>query len=130
MNLDEIGKQIVDAAFEVHKALGPGLLESAYESCLKYELTLRGIKYVSQKEIPHIYKGVRVDIGYRLDLLVEDAVIVEIKSIERLTDLNLAQIISYLKLKDLRLGYLINFNVKYFKNGIKRVVNNFEQERI
>ncbi len=128
MNLDEIGKQIVDAAYEVHKSLGPGLLESAYEVCLKHELSLRDIKYVSQKEIPLIYKGVKVDIAYRLDLLVEDAVIVEIKSTDRLTDVNLAQIISYLKLKDLRLGYLINFNVKYFKNGIKRVVNNFEEE--
>lgn len=128
MNLDEIGKQIVDSAYEVHKSLGPGLLESAYEACLKHDLSLRDIKYFSQKEIPLIYKGVKVDIAYRLDLLVEDTVIVEIKSTDRLTDVNLAQIISYLKLKDLRLGYLINFNVKYFKNGIKRVVNNFEEE--
>jgi len=128
MNLDEIGKQIVDAAYEVHKTLGPGLLESAYEACLKHELTLRGIKYVSQKEVPLIYKGIRVDVAYRLDLLVEDVIIVEIKSTDRLTDVNLAQIISYLKLKDLRLGYLINFNVKYFKNGIKRVANNFADE--
>jgi len=128
MDLDEIGKQIVDAAFEVHKTLGPGILESAYEACLKHELTLRGINFVSQKEVPLIYKGIRVDVAYRLDLLVEDMVIVEIKSTDRLTDVNLAQIISYLKLKDLRLGYLINFNVKYFKNGIKRVVNNFEEK--
>jgi len=128
MNLDEIGKQIVDAAYEVHKTLGPGLLESAYEACLKHELTLRGIRFVSQKEVPLIYKGIRVDVAYRLDLLVEDVIIVEIKSTDRLTDVNLAQIISYLKLKDLRLGYLINFNVKYFKNGIKRVANNFVEE--
>jgi len=128
MNLDEIGKQIVDAAYEVHKTLGPGLLESAYEACLKHELTLRGIRFVSQKEVPLIYKGIRVDVAYRLDLLVEDVIIVEIKSTDRLTDVNLAQIISYLKLKDLRLGYLINFNVKYFKNGIKRVANNFADE--
>lgn len=128
MNLDEIGKQIVDAAYEVHKTLGPGLLESAYEACLKHELTLRGIRFVSQKEVPLIYKGIRVDVAYRLDLLVEDVIIVEIKSTDRLTDVNLAQIISYLKLKDLRLGYLINFNVKYFKNGIKRVANNFSDE--
>jgi len=128
MELDEIGKQIVDAAYEVHKTLGPGLLESAYEACLKHELTLRGINFVSQKEVPLIYKGTRVDVAYRLDLLVEENVIVEIKATDRLTDVNLAQIISYLKLKDLRLGYLINFNVKYFKNGIKRVVNKFEEE--
>lgn len=128
MDLDEIGKQIVDAAYEVHKTLGPGLLESAYEACLKHELTLRGINFVFQKEVPLIYKGIRVDVAYRLDLLVEDRVIVEIKSSDSLTDVNLAQIISYLKLKDLRLGYLINFNVKYFKNGIKRVVNNFEED--
>jgi GxxExxY protein len=128
MDLDEIGKQIVDAAYEVHKALGPGLLESAYEACLKHELTLRGINFVSQKEVPLIYKGIRVDVAYRLDLLVEENIIVEIKATDRLTDVNLAQIISYLKLKDLSLGYLINFNVKYFKNGIKRVVNNFDEE--
>lgn len=128
MDLDEIGKHIVDAAYEVHKTLGPGLLESAYEACLKHELALRGIKFVSQEEVPLVYKGIRVDVAYRLDLLVENRVIVEIKSTDRLIDVNLAQIISYLKLKDLRLGYLINFNVKYFKNGIKRVVNNFEEE--
>lgn len=128
MDLDEIGKQIVDAAYEVHKTLGPGLLESAYEACLKHELTLGGMNFVSQKEVPLIQKGTRVDVAYRLDLLVEDIVIVEIKSTDRLTDVNLAQIISYLKLKDLRLGYLINFIVKYFKNGIKRVVNNFVEE--
>ena len=128
MTLDEIGKIIVDASFEVHKTLGPGLLESAYEACLKHELSLRGINFVSQKEVPLIYKGIRVDVAYRLDLLVEDRIIVEIKSIEKLTDVNLAQVISYLKLKDLRLGYLINFNVKYFKNGIRRIVNNYQEE--
>ncbi|MBE2217071.1 MAG: GxxExxY protein [Ignavibacteria bacterium] len=125
MELEKIGRQIVDAAYEVHKALGPGLLESAYEACLKYELYSRKIKYVSQMEIPVVYKGVTVDIAYRLDLLVEEKVIVEIKSVESLNDLHLAQILSYLKMKDLNLGFLINFNVKYFKNGIKRVVNNY-----
>ena len=126
MELEEIGRQIVDAAYEVHKALGPGLLESAYEACLKYELYSRNIKFLSQVEIPVVYKGVSVDIAYRLDLLVEERIIVEIKSVERLNDLHLAQILSYLKMKDLNLGYLINFNVKYFKNGIKRVVNNYD----
>jgi len=125
MELEKIGRQIVDAAYEVHKALGPGLLESAYEACLKYELYSRKIKYVSQMEIPVVYKGVTVDIAYRLDPLVEEKVIVEIKSVESLNDLHLAQILSYLKMKDLNLGFLINFNVKYFKNGIKRVVNNY-----
>ncbi len=126
MELEEIGRQIVDAAYEVHKTLGPGLLESAYEACLKYELYSRNIKFLSQMEIPVVYKGVTVDIAYRLDLLVEERIIVEIKSVERLNDLHLAQILSYLKMKDLNLGYLINFNVKYFKNGIKRVVNNYD----
>lgn len=128
MTLDEIGKQIVDAAFEVHKALGPGLLESAYEACMMHELNLRNIRNVSQKEVPVIYKGFRVNVAYRLDHLVEDRVIVEIKAIEKLNDIHMAQIISHLKLKDLRLGYLINFNVKYIKDGIKRIANNFKEE--
>lgn len=128
MTLDELGKQIVDAAFEVHKALGPGLLESAYEACMMHELRLRNIPVVSQKDVSLIYKGFKVDVAYRLDLLVDERVIVEIKATERMNEIYMAQIISHLKLKDLRLGYLINFNVKYIKDGIKRVANNFTNE--
>lgn len=128
MTLDELGKQIVDAAFEVHKALGPGLLESAYEACMIHELRLRNIPVVSQKDVSLIYKGFKVDVAYRLDLLVDERVIVEIKATERMNEIYMAQIISHLKLKDLRLGYLINFNVKYIKDGIKRVANNFTNE--
>ena len=124
MDENQIGKIIVDSALEVHKALGPGLLESTYETCLKHELNLRGLKTDSQSELPVIYKGLRMEKGYRLDLIVEDKVIVELKAVETLNNIHLAQVISYLKLSGLKLGYLINFNVKLIKDGIKRVVNN------
>ncbi len=124
MTEDEIGRIIVDSALEVHKSLGPGLLESAYESCLKHELRIRNLRVKSQQELPLIYKGLKMEIAYRLDLLVEDKVIVEIKAVDKLSDVHLAQILSYLKLTDLRLGFLINFNVKLIKEGIKRVANN------
>ena len=122
--LEEIGKQIVDAAFQVHKALGPGLLESAYEACLVMELILRGFKVERQKTLPVFYKGKKLDVGYRLDLLVENEIIIELKAVERLFPIHEAQIISYLKLSDKRLGYLINFNVPLIKDGIVRKVNN------
>lgn len=124
MSEDEIGKIIVDSALEVHKALGPGLLESTYETCLRYELTLRNLKVISQQELPIVYKGLRMDRAYRLDLIIESKVIIEIKAVEELNNIHLAQMLSYLKLSDLKLGFLINFNVKYVKDGIKRVVNN------
>jgi GxxExxY protein len=121
--INQISGAIVDAAMKVHSALGPGLLESAYEGCLKHELTKRGLKVLSQVTLPVIYDGVKIDVGYRIDLLVEDAVIVELKSVERLTPLNEAQLISYLKLSGRKLGLLINFNVEHLKNGIKRIAN-------
>lgn len=124
MTEDEIGKIVVNSAFQVHKALGPGLLESTYESCLRHELNLNNLKVEFQKGLPVIYKGLKMDIGYRLDLLVEDKVIVEIKSVERLNEIHMAQLLSYLKLSNLKLGFLINFNVKLIKDGIKRVANN------
>ncbi len=124
MNEDQIGRLIVDSSLEVHKILGPGLLESAYENCLKQELSLRNLKVISQKEVPVIYKGIKVDCAYKLDLLIEDKVIIEVKAVEKLNDVHLAQIISYLKLTNLKLGFLINFNVKLIKDGIKRVANN------
>ncbi|MEM3092052.1 MAG: GxxExxY protein [Candidatus Pacearchaeota archaeon] len=120
---NEIGKILIDCALAVHKELGPGLLESTYEACLKYELINSGLYVESQKELPVIYKDIKLDIGYRLDLLVNNKVIVEIKSVEALNDVHLAQILTYLKLTGCKLGYLINFN-KLLKDGIKRVAYN------
>lgn len=124
MNRDEINKlteKIIGAAIEVHRALGPGLLESAYEACLVYELTEQGLKVDAQKPIPLVYKSITLDCGYRLDLLVEDTVVVEIKSIEKFLPVHKAQVISYLKLAKLPLGLLINFNVNLLKWGIERI---------
>ena len=122
-SLEKIGKQIVDAAYCVHKTLGPGLLESAYEACLVMELILRGLKVERQKALPVFYKGKKLDVGYRLDLLVENEIIIELKAVKKLLPIHDAQLISYLKLSDKRLGYLINFNVTLIKEGIVRKVN-------
>jgi len=124
-NLNELGKLIIGSAIEVHKNLGPGLLESAYETCLAYELKSKGLHLERQKPLPLIYNGLKLDCAYRLDLVVEKKVIIELKCVSSLADIHLAQIITYLKLSNLQLGYLLNFNVPYLKNGIKRVVNNF-----
>ena len=115
---------IVNCAYKVHCALGPGLLESAYEECLYYELQKEGLKVEKQKPLPLIYKEVKLDIGYRVDLLVNHKVVIEIKAVEVLNDVHLAQILTYLKLSGCKLGLLINFNVALIKNGIRRVVNN------
>ncbi|MCG7849637.1 MAG: GxxExxY protein [ANME-2 cluster archaeon] len=127
MELNKISEEIIGAAMQVHTTLGPGLLESAYEACLKYELEKSGLKVLSQVGLPVIYDGIQIDIGYRLDLLVEDAVIVELKAVKELTPLHNAQLLSYLKLSELQLGLLINFNVVRLKSGIKRMVNNFNE---
>ena len=124
MKENEISKIVFDCALKVHKALGPGLLESAYEECLFYELKKQGLNVMKQKPLPLIYEDVKLEIGYRVDLLVENKVILEIKSVDALNDIHLAQILTYLKLSDCKLGMLINFNVTLIKNGIKRVVNN------
>ncbi|HWQ14092.1 MAG TPA: GxxExxY protein [Roseiflexaceae bacterium] len=124
MHINQISGQIVDAAMKVHTALGPGLLESAYEACLLYELRNRSLKVLSQVTLPVVYGGVALDAGYRLDLLVEDAVIVELKAVERLLPIHDAQLLSYLKLSGRKLGLLINFHVLHLKDGIKRMVNN------
>ena len=121
---NEISKIIVNCAYRVHCALGPGLLESAYEECLYYELQKESLNVEKQKPLPLIYEEVKLDIGYRVDLLVNHKVIIEIKSVEALNNVHLAQILTYLKLSDCKLGLLINFNVALIKNGIKRVVNN------
>ena len=123
MNENEISSIIIGCALDIHKALGPGLLESAYHECLLYKLRKEGLKVESEKPMPLVYEEVRLDCGYRIDLLIEDKVIVEIKSIEELNNIHLAQTLTYMKLGDYKLGLLINFNVKILKGGIKRVIN-------
>lgn len=125
MKENEITEKIIKAAMKVHTILGPGLLESAYRECLFYELQKAGLKVDKEKELPVIYDGVKLDCGYRLDLFVEDKVIVELKSIESFKDIHLAQTLTYLKLSNKRLGLMINFNVEKLKYGIKRVVNGY-----
>jgi len=124
MTENEISKIVFDCALKVHKNLGPGLLESAYEECMFYELMKTGLIVEKQKPIPLIYEDVKLDIGYRLDIIIENKVIIELKAVEALNDVHLAQVLTYLKLTDCKLGMLINFNVVLIKNGIKRVVNN------
>lgn len=123
MHENEISKEILNSAFKVHTALGPGLLESSYKECLFYELNKSGLYVEKEKPLPLIYEDVKLEIGYRIDLFVESKVIVELKSVESLNDVHLAQILTYLKLSDCKLGLLMNFNVKSLKFGIKRVVN-------
>ncbi len=124
--LNRISEAIIGAAIEVHRTLGPGLLESTYEACLFHELTKCGHKVVQQKPVPVIYKGLTLECGYRLDLLVEDAVVVELKSVETLEPIHEAQLLTYLRLANLKLGLLINFNVKLLKQGIKRLANGLD----
>ena len=123
MTENEISRIIFDCALKVHKSLGPGLLESAYEECLFYELVKTGLIVEKQKALPLIYEEVKLEIGYRLDIIVENKVVIEIKAVEGLNDIHLAQTLTYLKLSDCKLGMLINFNVTLIKNGIKRVIN-------
>ncbi len=121
--LNEITEAIIAAAIAVHRELGPGLLESAYEACLAYELAERGLAVERQKGLPVTYRGVNVDCGYRIDMLVEGSVVVELKAIEMLEPIHEAQLLSYLKLSGRQLGLLINFNVKMLKHGIRRMIN-------
>ena len=123
MTENELSNIIIGAGIEVHKALGPGLLESAYEATFFREITLKGLDVKAQVGLPLIYKDVKLDIGYRVDLLVENKVIIEIKSVEALNDVHVAQVLTYLKLSGCKLGLLINFNVKQLRDGIKRLVN-------
>lgn len=120
--LEELTDPIIGGAIEVHKALGPGLLESAYEECLCHELHLRGLKFHRQVALPVEYKGMQLDCGYRLDLIVEDAVVVELKAVERLLPIHEAQLLTYLRLNGSKVGLLLNFNVSVLKNGIIRRV--------
>ena len=120
---NDLTERIIGAAISMHKELGPGLLESTYEACLAYELAEREMKFERQKSVPIIYRSIRLDCGYRVDLLVEGKVIVEIKAIEKLEPIHEAQLLSYLKLSGCKVGLLINFNVKILKSGIRRFVN-------
>ena len=122
MDENEISNKIIGCAIEVHRKLGPGLLESAYQECLFYELALQGFKVEREKAMPIIYKEIHLDQGYRIDILVEDKVVVEIKTVEAFKDIHLAQTLTYLKLGNYKLGLLLNFNVAVLKEGIKRVV--------
>ena len=124
MTENEISEKIIGRSIEVHKTLGPGLLESAYQECLFYELQKAGLHVEKQKPLPLIYKEVRLDAGYRLDLLVEDKVVIELKSVEAINDIHIAQVITYLKLSGCKLGLLMNFNVLRLVDGLKRLVNN------
>ena len=120
---NELSNIIIGCAIEVHKQLGPGLLESAYQECLLYELLKTGLEVVKEKPMPIIYKDVKLDHGYRIDLLVNNKVVIEIKTVEQFTDVHTAQVLTYLKLGNYKLGLLLNFYVTTLKNGIKRVVN-------
>jgi GxxExxY protein len=123
MDINQVSGAIIDSAMKVHSALGPGLLESAYEACLMYELRKRNLLAASQVSLPVIYDEVKIDAGYRIDLLVENTVIVELKTVERILPVHQSQLLSYLRLSNKHLGLLINFNVLHLRDGIKRVVN-------
>jgi GxxExxY protein len=127
MDINQLSNKIIGAAIEVHKAIGPGLLESAYERCLCRELALRGVSFKSQVPLPLIYKGEKLDCGYQMDLVVENAVIIELKACEKIEPIHKAQLLTYLKLSDLKLGLLLNFNVPVMRDGITRIVNHLEE---
>ena len=127
MHLNQLSSKIIGAAIEVHRAIGPGLLESAYEECLCHELMLRGLYFERQKPLPVQYKDVQLECGYRLDVLVDNQIVLELKSCEQIEPIHKAQLLTYLKLSDLKLGLLLNFNVPVMKDGIVRIVNDFEE---
>jgi GxxExxY protein len=122
LNVERVGKAVLNAAFKVHTALGPGLLESVYETCTAYELTQSGLRALTQVALPVTYQGIKMDAGLRPDMVVEECVIVEFKSVDTMHPIFDAQLITYLKLTGIRLGFLINFNVIHLKDGIKRIV--------
>ena len=127
MDINQLSSKIIGAAIEVHKALGPGLLESSYQKCLSHELHLRGLACEDEKPLPLVYKGKKLDCGYKMDHVVENAIILELKSCEKLKPIHKAQLLTYLKLSGLKLGLLLNFNVPLMRDGIVRVVNEFEE---
>ena len=124
MNENQLSSIVFSDALKVHKNLSPGLLESSYEECLFYELNKSGLFIERQKSLPLIYENIKLDIGYRVDLLIEKKLIIELKSVDALNDIHFAQLLTYLKLSNCKLGLLINFNVTLIKNGIKRIANN------
>jgi len=123
MTENEIATSVIGSAIQVHKTLGPGLLESAYEECLFYEIGKTGLEVIKQKALPLVYEEIKLEVGYRIDILVENKLIIEVKAVEALNDVHLAQVLTYLKLSDCKLGLLMNFNVAKMVEGIKRVVN-------
>ncbi|MFY8187295.1 MAG: GxxExxY protein [Flavobacterium sp.] len=123
MTENEISKIVFDSALKVHQNLGPGLLESAYEECLFYELCKTGLLIEKQKPLPLVYEEVKLEIGYRIDIMIENKFIIEVKAVDALNDIHLAQVLTYLKLSNCKLGLLINFNVTLIKNGIRRIIN-------
>ena len=127
VNIEAVAKDIVDAAIKVHKEFGPGLLESAYQQCLAYELRERGRNVLTEITLPIIYSGRQIDAGYRLDMLIDDLIIIENKTVETILPIHIAQLLTYLKLKDCKLGFLLNWNVKLMKNEIMRVANGLPQ---
>jgi GxxExxY protein len=127
MTENELSNKIIGCSIKIHKALGPGLLESAYKECLFYKLNQDGIYVEKEKPMPLIYENVNLECGYRIDLLVENKVVIEIKSVESINEVHVAQVLTYMKLGSFRLGLLINFNVFLLKNGIRRIVNEFKE---
>ena len=126
-NMNQLSSRIIGAAIEVHKNLGPGLLESAYEECLCHELSIQGLLFEKQKPLSIDYKGKKLDCGYRLDIVVEKAVIIELKSCEKIEPIHKAQLLTYLKLSGLNLGLILNFNVPFMRDGIVRIVNELSE---
>jgi GxxExxY protein len=126
MDINKLSKEIIGCAIEVHRSLGPGLLESAYEECLCHELKLQKINFIRQKQLPVVYKNKKLDCGYKLDVVVENKIILELKACKQIEDIHKAQLLTYLKLSGLSLGLLLNFNTAVLNRGIMRVVNDFE----
>jgi GxxExxY protein len=127
MDMNQLSSKIIGAAIEVHKSLGPSLLESTYEECLCHELSIQGLSFEKQKPLPIDYKGKRLDCGYRLDIVVENEIILELKSCEKIESIHKAQLLTYLKLSGLNLGLILNFNVPFMREGIVRIVNEFKE---
>ena len=130
MDINKLSSKIIGAAIEVHKTLGPGLLESAYEQCLCHELNLQQLSFESQRPLPVEYKGKRLDCGYRLDIVVDNAIILELKACEAIIPIHKAQLLTYLKLSGLHLGLILNFNVPVMHNGIVRIVNKLDEKKL
>lgn len=123
-NIEEIARIIMHSAIKIHKALGPGLLESVYQKCLSYELKQKGFKVDTEVLLPIQYENIKIDAGYRIDMIIDDCIIIENKTVNEFIPIHIAQLLTYLKMKDCRLGFLLNWNVTLMKDGIKRVVNN------